>query len=119
MITIKFEAASFPKLLEDISKFLNEHGASPEVTSEPAAVEKPKAKKKSAKKAEPKVEPSKPAAKATREQVSDALQSVNASAGLEKAREILDQFGVARISEIKEKDFGAFVEACRAVPVEL
>lgn len=47
-----------------------------------------------------------------KEAVHQALQQVNINAGLPKAREILQSFGVNRISEIKEEQFKAFIEKC-------
>lgn len=51
-------------------------------------------------------------AKVNKEAVHQALQSVNISVGLPKAREILAHFKVNRISEIKEDQYGAFIEKC-------
>lgn len=49
-----------------------------------------------------------------KEAVHQALQNVNVHAGLPKAREILTQFKVNRISEIKEDQYKPFIEACNA-----
>lgn len=48
----------------------------------------------------------------SKETVHQALQQVTVAAGLPKAREILQEFKVNRISEIQEKDFKAFIEKC-------
>lgn len=47
-----------------------------------------------------------------KEAVHQALQQVNISVGLPKAREILQSFKVNRISEIKEDQFKVFIEKC-------
>jgi hypothetical protein len=49
-----------------------------------------------------------------KEAVHQALQQVNVAVGLVKAREILTEFKVNRISEIKEDQFKAFIEKCNA-----
>lgn len=50
----------------------------------------------------------------TKQDITDACQEVSEKHGLPKAREILEKFGAKRISEVKEADFGAFIEACKA-----
>ena len=47
-----------------------------------------------------------------KEAVHQALQQVNVAVGLPKAREILQAFGVNRISEIKEDQYKPFIEKC-------
>jgi hypothetical protein len=47
-----------------------------------------------------------------KESVHQALQQVNVAVGLPKAREILQAFGVNRISEIKEDQYKPFIEKC-------
>lgn len=47
-----------------------------------------------------------------KEAVHQALQQVNVAVGLPKAREILQSFGVNRISEVKDDQFKAFIEKC-------
>ena len=49
---------------------------------------------------------------ANKEAVHQALQQVNVAVGLPKAREILQAFGVNRISEIKEDQYKPFIEKC-------
>lgn len=49
-----------------------------------------------------------------KEAVHQALQQVNVAVGLPKAREILTEFKVNRISEIKEDQYKAFIEKCNA-----
>ena len=131
MITIKFEGTTLSEILEGIQGFLNEHNSTelihkvpdayaPEEIKNPStkdkrevndAVKKRKKKAKAAKKAEP--------VAATRSQVSEAVQTVTSTQGLEAARQILDGFGVSRISEIKEQDFGAVVSKWEEVSAEV
>lgn len=49
----------------------------------------------------------------SREAAMAALQELNSKKGLPKAREVLLQFKANRFSELKETDFGGFVDACR------
>lgn len=75
-------------------------------------------KKKRAKKEEVKeevvVEAKVEAAKAsyTKQDIANACQKVSEKKGLEFAREILATFGAKRISEVKEEEYGKFIEAC-------
>lgn len=63
---------------------------------------------------ESKAAPTETAAPAvSKEGVHLALQEVNVACGLNKAREILTEFKVNRISEIKEEDFAAFIAKCK------
>jgi hypothetical protein len=50
----------------------------------------------------------------TREQALAALQNLNVLKGLPEAREVLSQFGCARISDVKPDQYGAFIAACKA-----
>jgi hypothetical protein len=52
---------------------------------------------------------------ATKEAAMDALKDLNAKRGLPVAREVLLKFQASRFSELKEADFGAFIEACREI----
>ena len=45
--------------------------------------------------------------------VREALKEYNGKYGMEKARELLKQFGAARITELKESDYADFVEAAQ------
>lgn len=44
-----------------------------------------------------------------------ALQEVNSKQGIQTARKILGEFNCTRISELQQKNFGKFVQACKAV----
>lgn len=43
--------------------------------------------------------------------VREALKEYNGKHGMDKARELLKQFGAARITELKESDYADFIEA--------
>lgn len=45
--------------------------------------------------------------------VREALKEYNGKYGMDKARELLKQFGAARITELKESDYADFVEAAQ------
>lgn len=47
----------------------------------------------------------------TSDEVREALKAYNGKHGMDKARELLKQFGAARITELKESDYSDFVEA--------
>jgi len=119
MLIAKFEGRTIRDLTIQMEDFINTHMG--ELTGMTAEAPAKVAKKKTAKKkvTVAKAETTAPAAKATREQVSEAIQTVTTSKGLEAARTILDTFGADRISAIKEKDFGPVVRACEAATAEL
>lgn len=48
----------------------------------------------------------------TKEEITQALQSVAATQGMDKCTDILSQFDAQRISDIKEEDYADFIEAC-------
>lgn len=50
----------------------------------------------------------------TRDAVNNALKSVLESKGLGAAQTILKTFGAKRASEVKDPDFGRFVEECQS-----
>ena len=45
--------------------------------------------------------------------VREALKAYNGKYGMDKARELLKQFGAARITELKESDYADFIEAAQ------
>lgn len=47
----------------------------------------------------------------TSDAVREALKTYNGKHGMDKARELLKQFGAARITELKESDYADFIEA--------
>lgn len=54
-------------------------------------------------------------AAATKEQAMEALQHLVSTTNLETAKAVLNKFGALRISDIKEEDYGALIEACKNV----
>ncbi len=62
---------------------------------------------------EDKAPPLKPI-KVSKELVVAALKEVNSSKGLEATRNVLQEFGVQRSSELKETDYAKVIEACKA-----
>ena len=133
MIEVSFQGKNLPEIKKHMIEFIG-GGVTvsvepPQVLSaqvemdlepEPVAEPKKKAKKKASKKkaaAEPEVK--EVTGDVSREQVHVALQAVNASAGLPRAREILKEFGAQRLSELKEEIFPAFVLKCNEVSAEL
>ena len=53
-------------------------------------------------------------APASKEAAMEALTVLNGSKGLPVARGVLAQFKATRFSELKEENYGAFIQACRA-----
>lgn len=52
--------------------------------------------------------------KVSKEVVVAALKEVNSNKGLDAVRNLLLEFGAQRSSEVKESDYAAVVEACKA-----
>jgi len=48
----------------------------------------------------------------SKDQITEALQKVAATIGLDGVGELLKKFNAARVSDIQEKDYPAFVKAC-------
>lgn len=53
------------------------------------------------------------APKLTKDHAIEALQKVSQTGGLDKMKEVLGEFKVARISEIKPEDYAAFIASCK------
>lgn len=54
-----------------------------------------------------------PPVKITKEVVATALKQVNDEVSFDKAREVLKEFGCLRLSELPEKKYQEFFDACR------
>lgn len=143
MFTISIEASSLSALKSKVKEVLVELGeqdenllgksnespvardtkttAKPSATkSKSSAKEKPTATKKAAE-VDPFEEtevleeapPLKPI-KISKELVIEALKEVNMKSGIEGARSVLSEFGVQRLSELKDSDYAKFVDSCKA-----
>jgi hypothetical protein len=86
------------------------------IAVEPEVEEAPKKEKKAKKEKEVVVETStvEEVKTYTKQDITNACQELSEAKGLDKAREVLGKFGAKRISEIKEEDYGAFINACKA-----
>lgn len=118
MISITFNGNNFTDLKKQIEDYLfNSQSTSTEmVFSEPE--EKPKPEKKSRAKKEVKEEVKEiVTVSVTKEELHNILQDVVAAKGMPVAKNILKEFGAARMSEIKEEDFDAFYARCKTESV--
>ena len=109
MIEIKFQgddrSAVVKQMFDYLGMDIQAAKAREAVKSPAAALGKEAAAKKSHKKkaAPPTV---------TKVEVAEALQQVNVAAGIPRCREILNDFECAKIGDLKEEHYPAFVAAC-------
>jgi hypothetical protein len=93
-----------------------------EAISAPVSEDKPVKKKKAKKKASVKASPAPQVSEEPKEENKNltaddtykALQEVNATCSISVARSVLNDFDVERISALQEKDYDAFIKACKA-----
>lgn len=132
-ITIEIEVTSLAdlrtKLLgvtglngTEVAAELAESEATPTapVAKEPKAPRAPAAAKKGKKVNRGKLPPAEAPAEPnviypTKDEVFDALKDVSENKDLETARVCLSKFSCARISELKETDYAAFIKVCTEV----
>ena len=128
MVTVTFTCNTKDELKEMVREFLMEKSvgvdsAQREMDFSRVETIEPKKKTKKAKEAvveaanEKAVEAPVEKGSVTKEAVHQALQKVNISCGLPKAREILLKFGAQRISELTPDKYSDFVTICTQASV--